>query len=73
MIGELDTSVSFWCSDDCYARQLESQGLIHALDTGARVVHLFNKTLDTTSAEVRKKLTLDQAKLYENRNRVKLL
>lgn len=40
VIGKLDESLPFWCSDNLYGDQLQASGLKHILDCGSIVNHI---------------------------------
>lgn len=48
LLGGLDESVEFWCSDDAVIEQLRTLGIAPMLVPGARVEHLGSVTLKTS-------------------------
>jgi GT2 family glycosyltransferase len=71
IIGRLDESYKFWCSDDAYADQLKKYGIQHALCCGFIVNHIGggSKTLKTLSRNKYMEFTLEQ---YNKYNKSKL-
>ncbi len=67
IIGKLDESRKFWCSDNVYADQLETYGLKHMLDCGSIVDHIGNgsKTLNTMPSQVYRDLTTNEYNRYQ--------
>lgn len=61
---QLDERITFWCSDDATAEQLKQGGYSHGLVTYAFIEHEDNggKTLKT--AQNRRELTTEQAKIF---------
>lgn len=68
IIGKLDESRSFWCSDNVYADQLQAHGLKHMLDCGSVVNHIGmgSKTLNTMPRATYNRLTIEEYKHYQH-------
>ena len=66
IIGKLDETYSFWCSDNAYADQLQSHGLKHLLDCGSIVNHIRgeSKTLNTLTRSQYHRYTIEQYNNY---------
>lgn len=67
IIGKLDESRKFWCSDDVYADQLKSAKLKHMLDCGSVVNHIGggSKTLKTVPKKVYDDYTINEYNRYK--------
>jgi len=68
-IGGLSEVVSFWCSDDVYAKQLQEHGIKHYLIPTSIVNHVENgsNTLKTLDADVKESLTYGQARIWNKK------
>lgn len=68
IIGKLDESRSFWCSDNVYADQLIKHNIKHMLDCGSVVNHIGmgSKTLNTVPRNQYHKLTIEEYKNYQH-------
>ena len=66
---DLSDDVSFWCSDNIYADELQKHNIPHALVRNSKVDHIVSKTLFTLPYEKIKELTEYQGVVYANRNR----
>lgn len=67
IIGKLDESRKFWCSDDVYSDQLRKAGIKHMLDCGSVVDHIGggSKTLNTMPRPVYHDLTTNEYNRYQ--------
>lgn len=67
-IGGLSEIVNFWCSDDVYAKQLQSHGIKHYLIPTSIVNHVEqgSNTLKTLDSDTKEMLTYGQARIYNN-------
>lgn len=67
IVGKLDESQKFWCSDDVYADQLKQAGLKHMLDCGSVVDHIGggSKTLKTMPSNIRHEYTSKEYNRYQ--------
>lgn len=71
IIGKLDESQKFWCSDNNYADQLKSFGIKHMLDCGVMVNHIGvgSKTLNTLPRNIYIDLTTNEYNRYAQKNK----
>jgi len=69
VIGKLDESQKFWCSDNAYADQLMQNNLKHILVCSSVVNHIGggSKTLNTMSRYQYKNLTIDEYNKYSKK------
>jgi hypothetical protein len=69
IIGKLDESQRFWCSDNAYADQLIANNIQHALICSCVVNHIRggSKTLNTLSRQQYKELTTDEYNKYSQK------
>lgn len=67
IIGKMDESRKFWCSDDVYADQLRQAGLKHMLDCASLVNHIGggSKTLNTMPRNIYHDLTTNEYNRYQ--------
>jgi GT2 family glycosyltransferase len=67
IIGKLDESRKFWCSDDVYSDQLRTFGIKHMLDCGSVVDHIGggSKTLNTMPSNVYRDFTTNEYNRYQ--------
>lgn len=67
IIGKLDESRKFWCSDDVYSDQLKEHGIKHILDCGSVVDHIGggSKTLNTVQSHTYRDLTTNEYNRYQ--------
>jgi glycosyltransferase involved in cell wall biosynthesis len=66
IIGKLDESSRFWCSDNLYADQIQRNGIKHLLDCGSIVNHIGggSKTLNTLPRQVYYRYTVEEYNRY---------
>lgn len=67
IIGKLDESRKFWCSDDVYSDQLRQFGIKHMLDCGSIVDHIGggSKTLNTIPKTIYQDFTINEYNRYQ--------
>lgn len=63
-IGEINTDVSFWYSDNVYADQLKKQNIKHALITGALCEHFGSSTLKQQNKTIQENYTQNEWPKY---------
>ena len=66
-IGKLDTTTSFWYSDNNYAMQLIKHKFQHALNADALVTHLFGRSSSLLTKEEFEQMTIGQKKSFLKR------
>ncbi len=71
-IGKLDERFVFWYADNDYAETLKRKRIKHALIRNSVVEHIESKTLKSEDEKTRLKLTRAQAKVFENKWKIKL-
>lgn len=73
LIGKLDESQKFWCSDDAYADQLKAYGLKHMLDCGHVVNHIGggSRTLNTLNRAKYVDFTINEYNRYQYAKTIK--
>jgi GT2 family glycosyltransferase len=68
-IGKLDESVVFWYSDDLYALQLQSVGIMHGLFCNIRVDHIASRTLKKQPARIQRLYEIGEGFKFKIRQR----
>lgn len=63
-IGNLDTTTSFWYSDNTYSMQLNKNRIIHALNADSLVTHLFGKSQILLNTSELNDMTIGQKKFF---------
>lgn len=66
-IGLFDESFTFWYADNDYSETIKRRGILHALVLNSVVEHIESKTLNGQNSNVKRKLTVEQRKIFESK------
>jgi GT2 family glycosyltransferase len=64
-IGLLDEKFIFWYADNDYSETIKKLGIKHALVLNSVVEHIESKTLNEKDSNTKRKLTIEQKKIFD--------